>query len=306
MRAARPGRASGYLNVHRVPAQHTSHGVRTSFPQLPAVPEWKGAESGKRRSRQPGQQRPGGRAPPRRAGPGPPRRAGQVSRGAAGLRAPRLRPAAAATERRGRGEDAARQQRCSGLPIHRPAGNGPGPRPAAAPSSRSLCLAPCAHPAPGALPLSSLVVDEKLRLENQTPPWLCLSTHDNPTGAACTPRLKPAPLRLGSPSCPAKSGDPSQQHRPGLSLDLHPCPRRDSEPSHPLGRLPSQNPSSRWEWCAKARSQPTKHCNCLTLETQYLRYHGNKHFRCNRPKKKASILRLGKQHHPNQLANQPL
>lgn len=72
--AARPGRASGYLNVHRVPAQHTSHGVRTAFPRLPAVPEWKGAESEKRRSRQPGQQRPGGRAPP---APGRGRPAGQ-------------------------------------------------------------------------------------------------------------------------------------------------------------------------------------------------------------------------------------
>lgn len=42
--AARPGRASGYLNVHRVPAQHPSHAVRTAtaFPRLPAAPEWSG------------------------------------------------------------------------------------------------------------------------------------------------------------------------------------------------------------------------------------------------------------------------
>lgn len=123
--AARPGRASGYLNVHRVPAQHTSHGVRTAtaFPRLPAVPEWSGAEPSAggggaaspdsnaqvgghppRRARAgPGQVRPGGlrgRAAPRGGGvPGPARRRGQGSRRFTS--GPRRAPTA--TEGRGRG-----------------------------------------------------------------------------------------------------------------------------------------------------------------------------------------------------------
>lgn len=99
---------------------------------------------------------------------------------------------------------------------------------------------------------------------------------------------------------------PSQQDRPVLSLNLHPSPHRVREPLRPPGRLPSQKPSTRWEWCAKVRSLPTKHCNCLTLETQHLQDHGNKHFRCNRQKKKACIPHFRKQQHPNRPANQTL
>lgn len=139
-----------------------------------------------------------------RAGPGPPRRAGQVSSRTAALRAPGPRQWPPS------GGDAAQQQRCSGLPAHRPARNGPGPRPAAAPSARPLCLAPWAHPAScGPAPL--IPGDGRETARRGPNATLAVFIHSwIPTGSACTPRLKPALIPLWSPSCPAKSGDPSQ------------------------------------------------------------------------------------------------
>lgn len=230
--AVRPGRTSRYLNVHRVPAQHTSHGVRTAtaFPRLPAVPEWSGTERGRRRSRPPGQQRPSGRAP-LAPGPGPPRRAETLRvRAALGERGRCQRDGSArgGRQRSPRGEDAARQKFSTGFTAHRPRRET-----AAQPQGRGTAAtlragAPGLRLAPGRY--RSPLTSAHHSLRHRPPPFLSAEgeagpgsnlalvvfpLHKNPTQAACARAAAETRPRSGTQplSCPeAEREDPSRGH----------------------------------------------------------------------------------------------
>lgn len=133
-------------------------------------------------------------------------------------------------------------------------------------SPRALALSRCRYTPEPPSPLSfpfALVQGEAGTGPNLT---LVVSLlHENPTRGACTPGPQPIPPWSGTwpLSCPEAerplpgvAHTPSQHYWPGLSLNLHPALRRDSEPSlpqHLLRRIaPPQKPSCHRE-CHKGK-----------------------------------------------------